>query len=84
VGLLKRKAEKMETIWVRVPISAKAKMAALRDRADGKGFDLTASLSDAVLRWMKQVAEELGEEPGKDRRSVAEKGSGVLANGREE
>jgi hypothetical protein len=83
VGLLKRKAEKTVTIWIRLPISAKSELDTLREIADRKGFDLTVSLTDWVLRWIKQVREELSESPA-HKREAAEKGSGVLTNGRGE
>ena len=47
------------TISVRVPVSTKGQIDALRPLADEAGYDLTASLSDAVVRWTKQVSEEL-------------------------
>jgi hypothetical protein len=59
MALLKRKAEKTTTISVRVPVSTKGQIDALRPLADEAGYDLTASLSDAVVRWTKQVSEEL-------------------------
>jgi hypothetical protein len=31
----------------------------LRQLADANGFDLTGSLSDAVIKWVRQVSEEL-------------------------
>jgi hypothetical protein len=57
--LLKRKQEKTTTISVRVPMSAKQQMDADRQLADTKGFDLSGSLTDAVMKWQKQVHEEL-------------------------
>lgn len=59
MALLKRKQEKTTTISVRVPMSVKEHMNTLRQLADTKGFDLTASLTDAVIKWTKQVHEEL-------------------------
>jgi hypothetical protein len=59
MALLKRKAEKTTTISVRVPVSAKDQMATLKPLADAAGFDLSNSLSDAVVKWLKQVSEEL-------------------------
>lgn len=59
MALLKRKAEKTTTISVRVPVSTKGQIDAMRPLADGAGYDLTASLSDAVVRWTKQVSDEL-------------------------
>ncbi len=59
MALLKRKQEKTTTVSVRVPISIKGQMDTLRQLADEAGFDLTGSLSDAVIKWTKQVHEEL-------------------------
>jgi hypothetical protein len=50
MALLKRKAEKTTTISVRVPLSAKDQMATLKPIADAAGFDLSNSLSDAVVK----------------------------------
>jgi hypothetical protein len=57
--LLKRKAEKTTIISVRIPVSTKGQIDTLRPLADEAGYDLTGSLSDAVVRWTKQVSEEL-------------------------
>jgi hypothetical protein len=59
MGLLKRKEEKTETIAVRVPSSLKAQLEQLRERADAAGFDLTATITEAITRLAKQVREEL-------------------------
>jgi hypothetical protein len=59
MALLKRKAEKTEIISIRIPLSVKDQIEMLRQLADANGFDLTASLSEAVIKWTKQVAEEL-------------------------
>ena len=59
MALLKRKAEKTDTISIRIPLSVKDQIEMLRQIADANGFDLTASLSDAVIKWTRQVAEEL-------------------------
>ena len=61
MGLLKRKEEKTATISVRVPASVKAELEELRQRAEAGGFDLTATLKEALVRWAKQVREELGQ-----------------------
>ena len=60
MSLLKRKQEKTATVSVRVPLSVKEQIDTLRKLADGKGFDLTASLTDALVKWTKQAQEELG------------------------
>ena len=59
MGLLKRKEEKSETISVRVPGSVKAELEELRKRADAAGFDLTATITEALVRLLKQVRSEL-------------------------
>jgi hypothetical protein len=59
MGLLKRKAEKTDIISIRIPLSVKDQIEILRELADAQGFDLTASLSEAVIKWTRQVAEEL-------------------------
>ena len=59
MGLLKRKEEKSETISVRVPGSVKAELEELRQRADAAGFDLTATITEALVRLLKQVRSEL-------------------------
>jgi hypothetical protein len=59
MGLLKRKEEKTETISVRVPASVKAELNELRTRAETAGFDLTATLTEALVRMAKQVRGEL-------------------------
>jgi hypothetical protein len=58
--LLKPKLEKSTTIGVRLPVSIKNKLNELRVKADAKGFDFTGSLTEAIVRWSKQVEEELG------------------------
>jgi hypothetical protein len=65
MGLLKRKEEKSETISVRVPASVKAELEELRKRADTEGFDLTATITDALVRLVKQVRSELDAREGK-------------------
>lgn len=65
MGLLKRKEEKSETIAVRVPGSLKAEMEELRKRADAAGFDLTATMTEALTRLARQVRGELDGLTGK-------------------
>ena len=64
MGLLKRKEEKTEVISVRVPGSAKAEFDELRQRAEAGGYDLAGSLSEAVVRIIKQISAELREPAG--------------------
>ena len=59
MGLLKRKEEQTATISIRVPASVKAELDELRKRAATAGFDLTATLTEALMRLTKQVREEL-------------------------
>ena len=61
MGVLKRKEERRATITVRVPESIKAEVDQLRPRADGAGFDLNATMAEALVRVVKQVREELGQ-----------------------
>jgi uncharacterized protein YicC (UPF0701 family) len=65
MGLLKHKEEKSETISVRVPASVKAELDDLRKRADAEGFDLTATITEALVRLAKQVRSELDGRAGK-------------------
>jgi hypothetical protein len=60
MALLKRKQEKTTTLSLRVPVSVKQDIDTLRTIADQAGFDLVGSLADAVIKWTKQVHEELG------------------------
>jgi len=60
LGLLKRKEEKTAIISIRVPASLKVELSELRQVADKNGFDVTASLSEAVMGWAKKIREELG------------------------
>ena len=64
MGLLKRKEEKTEVISVRVPGSAKAELDELRQRAEAGGFDLAGSMSEAVVRIIRQIGAELREPAG--------------------
>ncbi len=77
MGLLKRKEEKTETIAVRVPASLKAQLEQLRERADAAGFDLTATITEAITRLAKQVREEL-DDAGVPQRKA--NGTGRLAH----
>ncbi|MBV8136105.1 MAG: hypothetical protein JO121_10830 [Deltaproteobacteria bacterium] len=64
MGLLKRKEEKTEVISVRVPGSAKVELDELRQRAEAGGFDLAGSMSEAVVRIIRQISVELREPAG--------------------
>ena len=64
MGLLKRKEEKTEVISVRVPGSAKAEFDELRQRAEAGGYDLAGSLSEVVVRIIRQISAELHDSAG--------------------
>jgi hypothetical protein len=59
MGILKRKDERTETVTVRVPASVKAELDRLREEAGAVGFDLNATLSEAVTRVTRQIRDEL-------------------------
>ena len=59
MGVLKRKEERTETITLRIPSSVKAEIDQLRERAERAGFDLSATMCEALTRLAKQVREEL-------------------------
>lgn len=75
MGLLKRKEERSETISLRVPRSMKAELDELRRRADAAGFDLTATITESLIRLAKQVRSELDGCRGRT------KGAGRMING---
>jgi hypothetical protein len=60
MALLKRKQEKTGIASIRLPMSAIQELQTLRQLADDKGYDLNASMADALLKWMKQARDELG------------------------
>jgi hypothetical protein len=59
MGILKRKDERTETVTVRVPASVKAELDQLREETGAAGFDLSATLSDAVTRVTRQIRDEV-------------------------
>lgn len=59
MAALKRKAERTEIITLRIPAAVKAEIDRLRPLANAQGFDVNASLVDAIVRCTKQIAEEL-------------------------
>jgi len=82
MGLLKRKEEKSETIAVRVPGSLKAELEELRRRADAAGFDLTATMTEALARLARQVRGELDSLAGKSNVAVrSAKANGLAGSG---
>ena len=64
MGLLKRKEERTEVISVRVPGSAKVEFDELRQRAEAGGYDLAGSLSEAVVRIIRQISAEVRDAAG--------------------
>ncbi len=65
MGVLRKKEERTETVTVRVPSRVKAELDRLREETGAAGFDLNATLSDAVVRVTKQIREELRRVSGK-------------------
>jgi hypothetical protein len=65
MGVLRKKEERTETVTVRVPSRVKAELDRLREETSRAGFDLNATLSDAVVRVTKQIREELRRVSGK-------------------
>jgi hypothetical protein len=62
MALLKRKGERTSVASIRLPVSAVQELNTLRKLADDKGYDLNASMADALLKWLKQAREELAEQ----------------------
>jgi peptide subunit release factor 1 (eRF1) len=59
MGILKRKDERTQTVTVRVPAPIKAELDRLREETGTAGFDLNATLADAVMRVTRQIRDEL-------------------------
>ena len=59
MSVLKRKADRTTTITLRIPVSIKTEVDQLRPLADANGFDVNASLVDAISRCVKQMTDEL-------------------------
>jgi hypothetical protein len=81
MGLLRRKEEKSETMTVRVPASVKAELEELRQQADAAGFDLTATLTEALVRLTRQLREELGQPDSRGRGAGRKPKANGLAEG---
>jgi hypothetical protein len=79
MGVLKRKEERTETVTVSVPARVKAELDHLREETGAAGFDLNATLSDAVIRVTKQIREELRRVTGKA--NGANRTNGLAATG---
>ncbi len=65
MGVLRKKEERTETVTVRVPSRVKTELDRLREETSAAGFDLNATLSEAVVRVTKQIREELRRVSGK-------------------
>lgn len=57
--ILKQKPEPTETLSLRVPASLKSEIESLRKQCSDAGFDLSASLTDALVRTVKQIHTEV-------------------------
>ncbi len=65
MGVLKRKEEPSETITLRVPASVKAEIDRLRERTNEAGFDLNATICEAIIRLTRQMRDEMDALDGK-------------------
>jgi hypothetical protein len=59
MGVLKTKAERSGTVTVRVPASIKTEIDRLREMTNAAGFDLNATLTEAVVKTTRQIRAEL-------------------------
>jgi hypothetical protein len=59
MSVLKRKADRTTTMTLRIPVSIKNELDQLRPLADANGFDVNASLVEALGRCVKQMTDEL-------------------------
>ena len=57
--ILKQKPEPTGTISIRVPASLKTELDALRKQCNDAGFDLGATLTDALAKVVKQIHAEI-------------------------
>jgi hypothetical protein len=57
--ILKQKPEPTGTISIRVPTSLKTELDALRTQCNDAGFDLGASLTEALVKMVKQIHTEI-------------------------
>ena len=81
MGVLRKKEERSETVTVRVPARVKAELDRLREETGTAGFDLNATLSDAVVRVTKQIREELRRVSGKANGAIRTNGLAVGESG---
>jgi hypothetical protein len=58
--ILKRKQEPNKTLIIRVPASVKARLEALRKAADEAGYDVSATVSEAIIKLTDQIEQALG------------------------
>jgi hypothetical protein len=59
VKILKQKPEPTGTISLRIPASLKSEIESLRKQCSDAGFDLSASLTDALVKTVKQIHTEI-------------------------
>jgi hypothetical protein len=57
--ILKRKQEPNRTLIIRVPASVKARLEALRKAADEAGYDVSATVSEAIIKLTDQIEQAL-------------------------
>ena len=57
--ILKRKQEPNKTLIIRVPASVKARLETLRKAADEAGYDVSATVSEAIIRLTDQIEQAL-------------------------
>jgi hypothetical protein len=57
--ILKQKSEATATVTIRVPASLKTELDSLRKQCNHAGFDLNASLTDAMVKTIKQIRAEI-------------------------
>ena len=81
MGVLRKKEERSETVTVRVPARVKVELDRLREETGAAGFDLNATLSDAVVRVTKQIREELRRASGKATGAIRANGSAISERG---
>jgi len=57
--ILKQKPEPTGTISIRVPASLKTELDTLHTQCNDAGFDLGASLTDALVKMVRQIHTEI-------------------------
>ena len=57
--ILKQKSEPTGTISIRVPASLKTELDSLRTQCNDAGFDLGASLTEALVKTVRQIHTEI-------------------------